>query len=310
MAITHSPAAHVPFWIRTAGQVIRRLPWGRYRATHAFGRLGLEPFIARLPPDLGGFEFHCDLGDAIAREVCLTGRYEPQETQLLRGLVRRGDTVVDVGANWGYFTLAAAHATGHKGGVVAFEPDPRLFDILQANIAMNAITHVSIERTAAGAASGSAAFKGYAEGSDNRGVSRIVPAGDAADFQVSVVALDDALEARGLARVRLVKMDIEGGEREALLGMRAGLRERRYEYLLIEVHPEALRARHSSMGDALQPLIEAGYVLWAIDQSPAMYRRSAQGSVAVSDLLRPYAADVTPEAWPHVLAVSPLAAAP
>ena len=118
-----------PLWSRAAGAVIRHLPFGRYGATHALAHLNVRPFIARLPPDLGSLAFHCDVGDAIAREACFTGRYEPQDTQLIRSLVRPGDAVVDLGANWGYYTLAAAHWTTATGRVIAFEPDPRLFAV-------------------------------------------------------------------------------------------------------------------------------------------------------------------------------------
>ena len=62
----------------------------------------------RLPWDAGGYWFECDPRDAIAREVCFTGRYEPQETALVRTILRPGMSFVDVGANWGYFTLLAA----------------------------------------------------------------------------------------------------------------------------------------------------------------------------------------------------------
>ena len=294
-----------PSWSRAAAAVIRHLPFGRYGATHALARLNVRPFIARLPADLGSLAFHCDLGDAIAREAYFTGRYEPQDTQLIRALVRPGDTVVDLGANWGYYTLAAAHWTTETGRVVAFEPDPRLFALLQSNVATNHLRHVVLEQRAVGAAAGRSGFLGYADGSANRGISRMAGSTDTPDFYSSLVALDDALDAAGVGDVRLVKMDIEGGEVDALLGMRRGLQSRRYQHLLVEIHPALLLTRGSSATAALQPLMDAGYRLWSVDHSPEMYRRAAQRALPMSDLLRPFAsADVT-EAWPHLLAAAP-----
>ena len=89
----------------------------------------------RLPDSLGGFTFICDVRDSLMREVCFTGMYEPQETLLAQQLLRRGMTVVDVGANWGYFTLLAAHLVGNRGRVLSLEPDPRMFRLLQQNVA-------------------------------------------------------------------------------------------------------------------------------------------------------------------------------
>ena len=84
-----------------------------------------------MPREVGGFTFECDLRDAISREVCFTGRYEPLETLLVQSTLRPGMTFVDVGANWGYFTLVASHLVGSSGLVVSLEPDPRLFQFFK-----------------------------------------------------------------------------------------------------------------------------------------------------------------------------------
>src|SRR5512142_2823283 len=118
-------AGPAPLWIRAAAAMIRRLPAGRYRAAHWIGRRVREPFWAALPADLGSLQFHCDLRDGLMREACLTGRYEPQETALLGRLLAPGMTFVDVGANWGYFTLVGAHLVGRAGRVISVEADPR-----------------------------------------------------------------------------------------------------------------------------------------------------------------------------------------
>src|SRR5262245_56723365 len=119
-----------PPWVRLAARVIRRLPAGRYRAMNQIHRLSQSAFWMRSPKRLGGWSFQCDLRDSIAREVCFTGRYEPQETALVQAILKPGMSFVDVGANWGYFTLLAAHKVGVKGRVVSLEPDPRLFPVL------------------------------------------------------------------------------------------------------------------------------------------------------------------------------------
>ena len=97
-----------PVWVSLSASAIQALPLGRYQAANALARFAGPPFLARLPADLGGAAFVCDLHDTIAREVCFTGRYEPQETQLVQRLLGSGMVVADVGANWGYFTLVCA----------------------------------------------------------------------------------------------------------------------------------------------------------------------------------------------------------
>jgi hypothetical protein len=92
---------HPPFWVMAAAQLIRALPAGRYRAMNLVARRRTGAFWGRMPADAGGLLFRCDLRDLMMREVCFTGRYEPQETALLKALLGPGLTFVDVGANWG-----------------------------------------------------------------------------------------------------------------------------------------------------------------------------------------------------------------
>ena len=132
----------MPLWVRIVSTLIQHQPRGRYLAANWFGRRAVEPFWGRLPHDLGGLLFRCDLRDHIMREVCFTGGYEPQETALLKMMLRPGMTFVDVGANWGYFSLAAAHLVGLAGRVVSVEADPRACRTLRANFARNGLDAV------------------------------------------------------------------------------------------------------------------------------------------------------------------------
>ena len=163
------------------------MPVGRYWLVHQLRRFVVPPFVMRLPLELGGFAFHCDQRDSVAREVCFTGCYEPQETQLASRLLRAGDVFVDVGANWGYFTLAAAHWVGAGGRVIAFEPEPRLFALLTSNLEANRLDFVRAYRTAAAAGSGRIGFTAFQADSDNWGQSRSIVGDRPADFDCETV---------------------------------------------------------------------------------------------------------------------------
>jgi hypothetical protein len=78
--LTDTPLAGTPLWISAAAGIARRLPGERIRAMHRVGGRTLEPFRAKLPPDLGSLSFQCDLRDSLMRRVRFTGRYEPRET--------------------------------------------------------------------------------------------------------------------------------------------------------------------------------------------------------------------------------------
>jgi FkbM family methyltransferase len=298
--------ADAPLWVSLSASAIRTLPFGRYQLANALAKLASRPFLARLPNDLGGSTFICDLQDTISREVCFTGRYEPQETQLAMRLLGSGRTAVDVGANWGYFTLVCAHLVGPHGRVLALEPHPRLSAMLAENAAANALTQVEVLKLAAGADAGARRFVDFDERAGNWGLARAAQQSEASDFDCESVALDALLDARGLGAVDLIKIDIEGGEVDAIRGMSDGLQRHRYRYVLLECHPAELANLGATLDQCVEPFVRAGYRGWRIDHSPEMHRRAALSAIPSSELLTPIDRQVlASDAWPHLLWAAP-----
>jgi FkbM family methyltransferase len=300
-----------PFWVRASSPVIRRLPAGRYRAMNGLvnlmRRLGcsLQPFLAETSTPSQSFQFICHLSDALAREVCYTGRYEPLETLLIRKILKPGMVFIDVGANWGYFTLLGAACVGSRGRVLSVEPDPRLFALLRANLDHNGYNNVTPLSLAAGAQTGTALLTGFDEGGGNWGLSRIVPGGASANvsFPVATAQLDHILEQHGIDVVDFLKIDIEGSEEEALQGMACGLADRRYLRLLLELHPTILG---KALADVVEPLVRHGYRGWWIDHSPAMAKQAYyQTAPNLGDFLKPIDDPNVVNPWPHTLWLAP-----
>jgi FkbM family methyltransferase len=295
-----------PLRIRLLAALVRRLPVGRYRVMRRVARPAPPPFVARLPKSAGGHAFHCDLRDGIAREVCFTGAYEPLETALVRALLPAGGTFVDVGANWGYFTLLAAHLAGAAGRVVALEPDPRLHASLAANVGRNALAHVTPLAVAAAARHGTMALAGFDEAGENWGLSSLAGAGGAGPtFQVPARPLDDVLDGLGVGPVDLVKVDVEGAEPLVLAGMERGIARGRYRAVLLELHPSLVSGYVEFEGRLRDRMAAAGYRGWWIDHTPAAARRAAYARrLDPRPFLQPVgvSADDRPtDAWPHQL---------
>lgn len=292
-----------PLWVRAAAALIRRAPAGRYRAAHALGRFADAPFLMPLPASLGGYTFHCDLRDTVAREACFTGRYEPQETQIAARVLRSGMTAVDVGANWGYFTLAAAHWVGTAGRVVAFEPEPRLFAMLAANLSRNDLRQVTARQIAIAACAGRLKLRAFDPIEGNWGTSHL---NDAGEIECDAAALDDRLDRERVDTVDLLKIDVEGAEADVLRGMSRGLAARRYRHVLLECHPHALDARSQTVADCIDPLVKAGYRAHVIAHTPDVHRRAAVRTLPTNELLLPYIPGARlPGAWPHFFLTAP-----
>lgn len=297
-----------PVWLPPMSAIIRYLPAGRYRMMNWLGRRSASPFWSRMPQAAGGFAFRCDLSDSIAREVCFTGQYEPQDTALVKALLGAGMTFVDVGANWGYFTLLASHLVGASGRVVSFEPDPRLFPILKENIAQNNLSNVTALQLAAATEAGTLMMAGYDEAGDNQGLSRLVENAGVNEklFPVQTQSVDTMLDELGIERVDLLKMDIEGAEELALRGMSKGLSGDRYSCILLEIHPTILAERGRTAEDVVDLMLKAGYTGWWIDFSPAAIRKAAYArSLNLHDYLRPLENVTTIDDWPHTLWLAP-----
>lgn len=321
-----------PMWVRLAARVIRRMPLGRYRAMNRISRHSREAFWMRTPRVLGGWRFRCDLRDSIAREVCFTGQYEPQETALVRGMLKPGMTFVDVGANWGYFTMLAAHRLERKGRVISLEPDPRLFSVLMDNIDENHLNQVTALPVAAGNRAGWLTLAGFDESQGNFGLSRVVdhsqdPAAVAGAessklqlnpgpgllfvrprpslWQVFAQPLDDVFRQEGLEVVDLVKMDIEGAEGLALQGMQGSLAKRLVRRLLLELHPSQLAEQGQSAEDLIRQIRDFGYRIWKIDHSERANRWSAyRRHLNFKQVLMPLERSTAFDSWPHLICLA------
>jgi FkbM family methyltransferase len=146
------------------------------------------------------------------------GTYEPHLQRAIRKYVACGDTVYDVGANFGYISLSLAKQVGPTGHVAAFEPIAENLDLLRKNVANNQLQNVQIFDVAASDRNGEAVIRV----SGNFSTSSLVwhkKDPSAVELVVNTVAIDDLVERGKLGEPAFVKIDVEGAEALALKGM-------------------------------------------------------------------------------------------
>ena len=298
-----SDMREAPPWLRAVGVLLRGLPRGRYPLMNRMARWGAgHAFAAEFPFEGRRIRFWCDLRNSLAREVFFLGRYEPQETLLLPALLRPGDTCVDVGAHWGYFSLLAAARVGRTGRVLAVEADPRVFATLEKTLSLNPGLSVEAMQVAAADEPGTIVLNGFDERGDNWGISSIATSQGGERFEVRAEPLDAILERCGVAEVGLLKMDIEGAEVLALRGAERALRERRIRTMVLELHPPQIAALGARVSDVITQLRASEYHLWAVDHSLETTRAAAYGRVREpTALLKPFEASSL-GSWPHLVA--------
>lgn len=87
---------------------------------------------------LGRYKMYVDPHDiGLAPHLMLDGIWEMHITEAVLGFVRSGMTVVDAGANQGYYTMLFSELVGPEGRVLAAEPNPRMMSLLCRSAAVN-----------------------------------------------------------------------------------------------------------------------------------------------------------------------------
>lgn len=164
-----------------------------------------------------GANLDLDLSDAMQRLIYL-GAYEREETIAVRKALKPGHTVVDVGANVGYFTALAAQRVGPAGRVVAIEPSPYAFGRLRRMLPANC----TAENIGLSDAPGELAlYLDASAGNHTPTMSLEAPEGAAHEYaRVPVETLDDVAARLGIERIDLMKIDVEGHEPRILAGAR------------------------------------------------------------------------------------------
>jgi|HubBroStandDraft_2_1064218.scaffolds.fasta_scaffold144967_2 FkbM family methyltransferase len=106
------------------------------------------PSVPYLVRSNGHAMFVNPLDRDISRQITLRGDYEPGKKRAFLGCLKKGMTVLDIGANMGDYTLVAARTVGGEGAVYAFEPDPVNFALLLKNVSLGGYKNVTCVRKA------------------------------------------------------------------------------------------------------------------------------------------------------------------
>ncbi len=180
---------------------------------------------------------------------------------LIRHLPENG-TFLDVGSNFGYYSLVLADSLGRQCTVHSFEPNPGTFARLQRNVSLNSMKSIVHPHCVALSSDDGAAT--LADDVRNSGASRITDSGEG--IRIETTTLDKFVSTVGLNRVDCIKLDVEGFEERVLQGGASTLREYR-PVLAIEINPPALAAQGSSPRQVVDHLRECRYDIQEIHRN-------------------------------------------
>lgn len=188
-------------------------------------------------------------------ELVANGTYDAPFTSFVQRNIKPGDTVIDVGAHVGLFTLLLAYSVWDTGRVIAYEPCPRMLELLRDNVGMGWLDdRVEIVAKAAAATSGSLSFLAptrYTMTGSLRPVEHLLTTQDRVDTvdRIEVEAEPIDVHVGRFEQIDLIKIDVEGAENQVFTGMEQLLASgvvRRVSFELAREH----------MGDEWTPFTE------------------------------------------------------
>jgi FkbM family methyltransferase len=196
-------------------------------------------------------------------EILNFGEYEPEETQVIRRIAEKMDTMLDIGANIGWYSLMASKLNS-RAIIHSFEPIPATFRRLIHNFSLNASEHLHSYNYGFSDEPGSFPFYFYPEGGVNASMQNLAGRDDVSVIDCELRTLDSVLEwLPSNNRIDFVKCDVEGNE---LFVLKGGLQ------LLGNHKPillcELLRKWSASFGyhpnEAVDLLQSIGYNIYAV----------------------------------------------
>ena len=169
----------------------------------------------------------------------LLGRYEKETVDLFNRIILPGMTVIDIGAHVGYFTRLFSKLVGPDGRVVSFDANKNNFEILIRNASRSRYKNITLVNKAISDKDGSIDF--YKVMSKTGCHSIIQPVAESEKVIVPSVTLDSFLTESGINKVDIIKIDIEGAEYYAFMGMKDLFKRAKSLYVLCEYCPKHLK---------------------------------------------------------------------
>jgi len=193
-----------------------------------------EKIISAYHPDstiIDGLKFTMDSKDSM--KFSIRKNYPKVNLHYLQ-VIKKGDIVIDVGANIGYFTLLFARLVGETGKVIAIEPDPSNFKLLEKNIHDNNFKNIITLQNAV---------------SNNEDIVSLIQGETIGEHKISNETHDESVKVKCMKlddyctrfkKIKLLKSDTEGNEVSVLNGCEKLLKEEKIENIMIEFNPHHL----------------------------------------------------------------------
>ena len=150
-----------------------------------------------------------DLAQLTPYVIAEQGDWFEEEIRFIRHYLKPGMKILDIGANFGTYSLTAARCVGENGKVWSLEPIPSVGELLRKSVSENEYENISVHQLALSNSDGIVRFNV----SSNTELSAIASESDAAStIEVETRSLDSFAEKENLSKIDFLKLDAEGVE--------------------------------------------------------------------------------------------------
>ena len=207
----------------------------------------------------GDINYKLDLSDIV--DWYIYYGFKDPVRPVLFSYVNPGDVIIDIGANMGETSFNFSKLVGTEGRVIGFEPDKDNYRRLTDNLKLNNFTNLSPINKGIGNVPGSFLIKMNEIEPGNAGSKRIIGSSEADspdEMIVEIIRLDDYLKDNELAKLDMIKMDIEGYEFNAIQGAKETIKKYRPK-MFLEMQDIKLKEQGSSGKLLVKELQSLGY---------------------------------------------------
>ncbi len=259
---------------------------------HRFTDSGLGKWVAGSGAAIAQLQYGASavvfLDEYIGRSMYLWGEYDPRISALIKATLRPGDTMIDIGANFGVTGLLACQCVGPDGNVHLFEPQPVVAQCLRTSLAINGFQNAHLHECALSNSSGPGEMT--VQDPTNMGMTSLSPreldnGNNHGSVKVRIERTDDYISSLGLEGAQLIKIDVEGHEFVILDALRGWLARSYVPVILFEchLHGEDLDDHPGGL------LAELGYEILCLDTRPywktRLYRPSQNRPISGYDFV-------------------------
>ena len=252
-------------WLLSLFKRVSRPFWGKgiYRTLPFVGKVYFSVYRKLNPSDIvateiQGLKIYAETMSGLGVNLGVRGTYEEETTKLFLVQVREGMTVLDIGANIGYYSLLAGRQVGEKGKVFAFEPWHANFSLLQRNIEANGFKNIIPVAKAVLNRCGRQRLFLAADPSEHS----LCEGNDKESVEIDVTTVDEFVREQNIS-VDLIKMDVEGSEMRVLEGMTETINKNPDLKIITEFSIRNLERDGCFPEAFLRKLVSLGFELYA-----------------------------------------------